>query len=167
MIQVNAATSEMTDTDCMSILFHTAALAGDEISQAYPLIQATCPNVDLASWEDFAKFFAERENSGVLALRDPVNCICGVVAYQLDCDLRSGLMLTVHLFTTADLMHSLRTVQALLHAAEIRAGALGCDGLQIRLSRNQANLGSKLSSLGLSSGAGFFWKKVRACAPAN
>jgi hypothetical protein len=160
MIQVNAVRPKMTDTRCMSVSFHTAVLTGDEIFQAYPLVQATCPNVDLASWKDFARFFAERENCGVFALKDPVNCICGVVAYQLDCDLNVGLVLAVHLFTTADLMNSSRTVQALLEAAETRAAHLGCNGLQIRLSGNQIKLGSRLSALGLSSGAGLFWKTV-------
>src|SRR6185369_1976410 len=121
MIQVNAERRQMAEIRSMSISFHTAALAGDEIFQAYPLIQATCPNVDLASWKDFAKFFSERENCGVLALKDPVNCICGVVAYQLDWDLNAGLVLAVHLFTTADVMNTAQTVRALLEAAETRA----------------------------------------------
>lgn len=160
MIQVNAERRQMAEIRSMSISFHTAALAGDEIFQAYPLIQATCPNVDLASWKDFAKFFAERENCGVLALKDPVNCICGVVAYQLDWDLNAGLVLAVHLFTTVDLINSSRTVLALLEAAETRAAHLGCTCLQIRLSGSQAKLGSRLSALGLSSGAGLLWKTV-------
>ena len=150
----------MTDIQRMSRSFHTAVLAGDDVFQAYPLVQATCPNVDLEAWKDFAKFFAERENCGVLALKDPVNCICGVVAYQLDWELKIGLVLAVHLFTTADLMNSSRTVQALLDAAEARAANLGCNGLQIRLSGNQVKLGSRLSALGLSSGAGLFCKTV-------
>ena len=144
----------------MSASFDTAVLAGDEIFQAFPLVQATCPNVDLQSWKDFAKFFAQRENCGVLALKDSVNCICGVVAYQLDWELMVGLVLAVHLFTTADLMNSSRTVQALLSAAETRAAHLGCNALQIRLSGNQAKLGSRLRALGLSSGAGLFWKSL-------
>src|SRR5690242_12270054 len=105
----------------MNVIFQADTLARDEISQAFPLIQATSPEVDLPTWRSFVQFFADRENSGVIALRDPVNCVCGVMAYQLDRDLRAGLMLTVHLFTAADLMNSPRIVQALLEAAEIRA----------------------------------------------
>jgi hypothetical protein len=89
-----------------------------------------------------------------------VNCICGVVAYQLDWDLNVGLVLAVHLFTTADVMNSAQTVLALLEAAETRATHLGCKGLQIRLSGTQVRLGSRLSVLGLTSRAGLFWKTV-------
>src|SRR5690242_5504018 len=154
MIQVNAAGGQKSDTCFMTGPFHTAALAGDEIVQAYPLIQATSPSVGLAAWKDFAKFFAEQENCGVLALKDPVNCICGVVAYQLNWELSVGPVLSVHLFTTADLLNSSRTVQALLVAAETRAADLRCNGLQIRLAGTQAKLGSRLSGLGLSPRAG-------------
>jgi hypothetical protein len=36
MIQVNAADGEIGDTARMNVSFHTAAIAGDEIFQAYP-----------------------------------------------------------------------------------------------------------------------------------
>jgi hypothetical protein len=151
----------------MNQIFHAAALVGDEVSQAFPLIQATSPDVDLSGWRSFVKFFTDRDNSGVIALRDPINCVCGVLAYQLDHDLRAGPMLTVHLFTAADLSNSQRTVQALLDAAENRASILGCSGLQIRLSEQQGKLGSRLMALGLSSEAGFFRKKLDARPAAN
>ena len=144
----------------MSSSFHPAVVADSEIPEAYPLIQATCPDVDLDTWKQFASFFVDCPNSGILALRDAANCICGVGAFRLDRDLRAGPILTIHLFTAADLFNSSRIVQVLLDAAETRARDLGCTGLQIRLSENQSKLASRLSALGLLSGAGFFWKKI-------
>ena len=93
-------------------------------------------------------------------MRDLAGYICGVLAYRLDQDLRAGAILAVHLFTAVDLVNSLRTVRALLDAAEMRALELGCAGVQVRLYNEQAGLASRSRSLGLSSEAGLFWKKI-------
>ena len=96
----------------------------------------------------------------MLALRDSVSCICGVVAYRLARDLQAGRVLAVELFTAADLANSLGTVRALLEAAEMQALELGCAGVQIRLYNDQHALASRLRTLGLLSEAGVFWKTI-------
>ena len=147
----------------MSIPFDTVALSGDQVPQALPLVQAAWPSVDLATWQRFVQFFSGRAamgESGVLALRDPAGYLCGILAYRLDWDLRAGPMLAVDLFAAIDLANSMRTVRALLDAAKARASELGCAGVQVRLCNEQAGLASHLRSLGLSSHAGLFWKKV-------
>jgi hypothetical protein len=147
----------------MNTSFHVAALSGDQVRQAFPLIQATCPGTDLDSWRSFVEFFGSApagKGSGVLALHDTAGNICGVLAYRLDRDLQAGIMLAVHLFTAVDLINSLSTVRALLDAAEKCALELGCAGVQIRLSNDQPGLAARLRRLGLSSAAGLFWKKI-------
>jgi hypothetical protein len=147
----------------MSISFHVAPLSGAEIPLALPLIQATWPGADLASWSGFVEFFNEpmvATGSGVLALHDAAGFICGVLAYRFDRDLQAGAVLAVHLFTVADLVNSPKTVRVLIDAAEARASELGCLGVQIRLRNDQARLASRLRTLGLSSEADLFWKKV-------
>jgi hypothetical protein len=60
----------------MSMSFDAIVLSGDLIPQALPLIRATWPAVDLTSWGNFVRFFAEpaaTRESGVLGLRDPTD----------------------------------------------------------------------------------------------
>ncbi len=147
----------------MNVSFHVAPLSGAEIPLALPLIQATWPSADLASWSGFVEFFNDRVvpiGSGVLALHDSAGFICGVLAYRFDRDLQAGAILAVHLFTVADLVNSPKTVRALIDAAEARASELGCLGVQIRLRSDQSKLASRLRTLGLSSEADLFWKKI-------
>src|SRR4051794_22018210 len=125
----------------MSVSFHVAALSADQVPQAFPLIRATWPSADLIAWQSFVAFFNDHKfagDAGVLAIRDPADAICGVLAYRLDRDLRFGRMLAVQLFTAIDLINSARTVRALLDAAEARAVELGCMGIQIRLYGDQS-----------------------------
>ncbi len=147
----------------MSLSFHVGPLSGEQVPLAFPLIQATWPGADLASWLSFVEFFNDHlatMGSGVLALRDQGGYICGVLVYRRDRDLRAGPILAVELLTAVDLVDSPRTVQALLDAAETRALELGCAGVQIRLHKDQAGLASRLRSLALVSEAGLFWKKI-------
>src|SRR6266849_2962027 len=129
----------------MSVSFNVGILSGDQVPLAFPLIQATR---------------RRRSGRGVLALRDQAGCICGVLAYRLDRDLRAGPMLAVHLFTAVDLLNSLRTVRALLEAADGQALELGCAGVQIRLRNDQSGLASHLRSLGVAPEASLLWKKI-------
>jgi hypothetical protein len=154
----------------MSMSFHVAALSGDQVPLALPLIQATWPGADLAAWGSFVAFFTERiepKVSGVLALHDGAGHICGVFAYRVERDLRAGPTLAIQLFTAVDVVNSLRTVRALLDAADLRAHELGCAGVQIRLSNDQAGLASRLRVLGLSSQSGLFWKQVDPAQPSS
>ena len=44
--------------------FDIAALTTEQAAQALPLVQATWPDMDLASWEEFIRFFADRRRRG-------------------------------------------------------------------------------------------------------
>ena len=111
----------------MRASFASVVLSGDQVPQALPLVQATWPGVDLASWESFVTFFSGRaasEESGLLALCDGAGYLCGVLAYRRDWDLRAGPILAVPLFTAVDVANSLQIVRALLDAAERQASEL-------------------------------------------
>lgn len=147
----------------MSMSFRVSTLSGDLVRQALPVIQATWPDADLASWQSFAEFFTGPRASGEaggLVLHDPAGYICGVLTYRLNRDMRAGSVLDVHLFTAVDLANSLQTVRALFDAAEARACELGCTCIQIRLYDEQARLASCLRILGLVSDARLFRKQI-------
>jgi hypothetical protein len=149
----------------MRTSFHVAALSGDEAPLALPLIQATWRDTDLASWRSFVASFNDgtaASGSGVLALRDSAEAICGIIAFRIDRDLRVGPVLAVHMFTAVDLANSTRPVRALLDTVDAQARERGCAGIQIRLSNMQPHLAAQLSALGLSSEAGLFSKRVDA-----
>jgi hypothetical protein len=154
----------------MSMSFNVGFLSDDQVPLAFPVIQATWPGADLAAWQSFVEFFndqAATKRSGVLALRDPAGCICGVFAYRLDRDLRVGPILTIHLFTAVDLLNSLRPVRALLEAADMQALELGCAGVQFHLRNNQKGLVSHLRSLGVAPEASLLWKRVNSAQAQN
>jgi len=147
----------------MNASFRIAGLTGKSVAQAFPLIQAIWPDIELRAWRSFVQFFDERAGegeTGVLALYDPAGYISGVLAYRLDHELRAGPVLAVHLFTPIDLATSLATVRALLDAAESRARVLGCSGMHIRLHKDQARLAARLNRLGMSSEHRLFWATV-------
>ena len=149
----------------MSLSFNTIVLSEDLVPQTLPLVQATWPVVDLTGWRNFVQFFTDEatsRESGVDGLRDSAGCFCGVFAYRLDRDLLIGPILTVHLFTAVDVANSLRSIRALLGAVETRAVELGCAAIRIHLCHGQAELASRLRTLGLGSEVGQFWKKIDA-----
>lgn len=145
------------------ISYQSGVISDQLAPQALPLVQATWPEVGLASWLRFVRFFngeATDPTSSMLAMSDPSGYLCGILAYRLEQDLRNGLMLSVQLFTAVDVANSLQTVRALLDIAEARAAALGCAGIQIRLDKEQSQLATRLRSLGLSSEAGLLWTRI-------
>jgi hypothetical protein len=138
-------------------------LSGGLVAQALPLVQITWPHVDAAAWRRYTEFLAERtgdHEAGALALGDPEDYLNGLVVYEVEQDIHHGRVLTVHLFTAVDLANSVAPVQALLDGAATKAMDLSCNSLQIRLYNEQAALGARLRSLGLSDRAGYLWKRI-------
>jgi hypothetical protein len=146
----------------MNSRFEIVGLTRQHVARALPVVQATWPDVDLASWESFVQPFAAPaapSQSGVLALSDASGTLCGLLAYRRDQDLRQPV-LAVQLFTVVDLANSPLTARALLDAAEIRARELGCPRVEIRLYQEQGELMSRLHALGLASEACLLQLKV-------
>jgi hypothetical protein len=82
-------------------------------------------------------------------MRDCGDCICGILAYRVEQDLRSGRVFSIQLFVAADILNSLSMTRALLDAAEIAASRLGCAAVQVRVSSDQGVVGAHLQRLGL------------------
>jgi hypothetical protein len=147
----------------MARSFDTATVSANEIAPLLPLVQATWPEVDLATWRKFVEFHSAQHanrGSGILRFSDAAGCFYGVLAYRIERNLRPGLVLYIHLFTAVDLANSDDLVQTLVDAAEREAIKLDCADLQIRLTGAQVGLASRLRNLGLSESAGCMWKKV-------
>jgi hypothetical protein len=145
-----------------SVSFSIVELSSNLAHQTLPLVRATWPAVDLATWRAYVEHFSTQaapKVSGVHGLRDSGGCFCGIYVYELDRDLLLGPVLAVHLFTTVDIANSPRTVRALLDTAETQAIKLGCMGMRVRLRNSQVELASKLHCLGLTPEAQFH-KKV-------
>jgi hypothetical protein len=146
----------------MSFSFQAGPLPGTQTAEVLPLVQATWPGTDLAAWERYVQFFGGKSaaESGVLAMRDSGDCLCGLLVYSLHWSLGLGPVLTIPLFTAVDMANSLKAVRALLEAAETLASALHCAALEIRLDRAQSRLADRLRLLGLSSDAGLLCKMI-------
>jgi hypothetical protein len=95
-------------------------------------------------------------------MRDCADCICGVLAYRVEQDLRTGPVFSIQLFIAADILNSLSTVRALLDAAELSAFKLGCAAVQVRTSNDQAVTGAHLRALGLARDAYLSCRKIEA-----
>ena len=161
MMQVNDG--GVTNDHPYFMNFDAVILSGDLIPLTLPLVQATWPVVDMTSWRTYVEFFnnpAASQESGIVGLRDPAGCFCGLFAYRLDMDLVFGRLLAVHFFTAVDVANSPSTIRALLDTAETRAQELNCAAVRIGLCNGQEELASRLSTLGLKSETGQFWKKV-------
>jgi len=146
----------------MGFSFRTGPFSRTQAAEVLPLLQATWPGTDLAGWERYGQFFGGKPaaESGLLAMRDSGDCLCGLLVYRLHWSLDRGPVLTVPLFTAVDVANSLEAVRALLEAAERQASALHCAAVEIRLDRAQSRLADRLRLLGLSSGADVFGKTI-------
>jgi len=146
----------------MQSVFAVERLTDERASHAFPLVQASNPGIELPAWLDFVRFHNSQfpaDNSGVMAMRDSTDCFCGVFAYRIEQDVRNGRIFSIQLFVAADIMNSLSTVRALLDAAETSASKLVCAAVQVRLSKDQAVMGSHLETLGLATD-GYFAARV-------
>ena len=130
----------------MTALFQTSALPGHQLAQALPLVQLTWPEIDLPAWLDFARGIGE-EGGGLLALKEPDDYLCGVAAYRRQAGL-DGAVLSVPLFTVADLVNRAALAQTLADAVEQLGRQLGCRIGHMEFSWRQARLIDQLRRLG-------------------
>jgi hypothetical protein len=130
----------------MTALFHTAALAEHQLALALPLVQITWPEIDLPGWLDFARGL-RTEGGGMLVLKEPDDYICGIVAYRRLAGI-DGPVLSVPLFTVADLANRPHLAQALVEAVEHLGKQLGCRIGHMELNWRQSRLVDRLRRLG-------------------
>jgi hypothetical protein len=130
----------------MTALFHTDLLADHQFALALPLIQLTWPEIDLPAWLAFAHDIRE-EGGGLLALKEPDGYICGLVAYRRQAGL-TGRVLSVPLFTVADLANRPSLAETLVEAIEQLARQLGCRVGHLEFHWRQSRLLDSLRRLG-------------------
>lgn len=136
----------------MTQTFLVQDLAETAVPQALPLLRATWPTIDLAAWKNFAGSFRRRGSepaAAITGLFDAAGGLCGLFASRTEPGLCDGRILAVPLFTVMDIGNSLSPVRALLDAAEAKAKAQRCAGVQIRLACEQNALAKRLRRLGL------------------
>ena len=132
--------------------FVTTELSEAELPQALPLLCATWPRLDLASWERYALAFREnRAGQGrITGMHDSSGGLCGLFASRIEDDLGRERTLAVPLFTALDIRNSLAPVRTLLETAEVIARRQGCTSAKLHLTSEQDELGKRLRRLGLS-----------------
>lgn len=124
---------------------HVSALADHQLALALPLMQITWPDLDLAAWRDFAASL-RGEGGGLLVLTEG-EYICGVLAYRRLAGL-FGAVLSVPLFTVADLANRPGVAQALAAAAENIREQMGCRSVRFDLHPSQSRLAARLRDVG-------------------
>lgn len=130
----------------MTALFHTDALADHQVALALPLIQVTWPEIDLPAWLAFSRGIHE-EGGGLLALKEADDYICGVLAYRRQAGL-AGTVLSVPLFTVADLANRPNLAETLIEAIEQLGRQLGCRVGHLEFHWRQSRLLDRLRRLG-------------------
>lgn len=150
--------------------FTASALTADEIAPAFPLLHASAPNVDFATWRSFARHLVDPVVPGALGaicLRNEAGYLCGVLTYRTDRHLEHGTVLTVDLFAALDVVGDGEATHALLQSAEEKARALRCAALQIYLNADQNSPAKRIAAAGYRAGGKLFGKSLaRRPAPA-
>lgn len=148
----------------MASSLRTTTLPGEAALEALPLLHVTWPAVTAESWRDYLRFVGTRsgpERSGVMALRDTDDYICGLMVYEVERDIVAGSVLTVPVFTVVNMANSPVPAQILLDAARAAAVDFGCDGLRIRLYSEQLGLATQVRDRGFVDRAGCLWASTR------
>lgn len=147
----------------MHTSYELAVLSDDVAREAFPLIRATWPDAELDWWKDYISLYIHPTlgmETGAFVLRDRMEGICGLFAYEVDREHKDGPVMDVRLFTAVDLANSLITVEALLDAVEERAAQLICRKIQLRTHSVQSALAMRLRALGLAPQGDFLAKPV-------
>lgn len=107
----------------------TRPLTPDRIGQAFPLIQATVPDVTLDDWRRFAMTLMtprEPRPAGIMTVLSELDYIAGLCIYRVEHDLRHGWALAADHFLALDPFNRGAVVLALVEALEALARENGC-----------------------------------------
>jgi len=119
-----------------------SSLADHQLAMALPLVQTTWPETDLPAWQAFVHAI-RAEGGGLLVLTDD-SYICGVMAYRRHAGLK-GPVLSVPLFTVADLANRIGVAQALVEAADMLRERLGCETIEMDSHPRQSRLTARVT----------------------
>ena len=126
----------------------TEPLSGDRIGQAYPLIQASLPQVPLGAWTAFARAMmmiaqAEQADTGIITVLSEQDYIAGLCSYRIEPDLVHGRSLTAEPFLAIDMFHRMAVVHALADAIEAIARERRCDAIHTTLPDKRGGRGHR------------------------
>jgi hypothetical protein len=131
--------------------FTSFALTRDDIGAVYPLVHSTVAEIDLATWQNYARRLVGEPApaaGGALGLRNAAGYICGLFAYRADRDLRYGSVLCIDLFIALDLVGEDEATKALLDAADAKARELNCAATHIRVDAAQKSMADRIAAAG-------------------
>jgi len=119
----------------MGRTYHVRSLTSDQLSQAFPLVQAIAPGILLGDWLDYARSFAlERdERAGITTAQSNDGYIYGLFCHQVECDLRYRRKLTIENFVVLDLVDHRGAVDVLLGAIDVLAQLNECGYIRVTL----------------------------------
>jgi hypothetical protein len=110
--------------------FTVRSLAANELSQAFPLVQAVAPEVTLDGWLQYADaVFAkgQSELGGIMSAYGQDGYIYGLFSFKIEHDLRYGRVLAVSNLVVLDLVDRHGARQALIGAIDRLAQQHVCD----------------------------------------
>lgn len=115
--------------------FRTRLLSAERIAQAFPLVQASLPEVTLEAWCAFAAALMAGggPEGGILAVTDERDYIAGLCAYRQVPDPVCGHLLDAGHFLAFDLFDRRAVADALAQGIEALAGTHGCRAVHTRL----------------------------------
>ncbi len=114
----------------------TKPLSGKLVDQAFPLVQAALPSVDLEQWRHFAGQLICPEapdNTGILSVLTEQGYIAGLSIYRIEPSLAHGPVLIADHFMALDLFNRAAVVNALADFLEDLARRRGCTALHTHI----------------------------------
>ena len=124
-------------------------LTAERIDQAFPLIQASLPQVTLEAWHDFAAALVDQGASaatGIVLVVGERDTIAGLCSYRVERDLVHGRLLNADPFLAFDLFDRRAVAHALAAGVEEVARERHCTAIHTNLlrPRDAASVGGGL-----------------------
>ena len=113
-------------------------LTVERIAQAFPLIQASLPQVTLEAWHDFAAALVAQgapAATGIILVVGERDTIGGLCSYRVERDLVHGLLLNADHFLAFDLFDRRAVAHALAAGVEALARERHCTAIHTSLIR--------------------------------
>ncbi len=113
-------------------------LTAERIAQAFPLIQASLPQVTLEAWHDFAAALVAQgapAATGIILVVGERDTIGGLCSYRVERDLVHGLLLNADHFLALDLLDRRAVAHALAAGVEELARQRHCTAIHTNLIR--------------------------------
>ncbi len=113
-------------------------LTAERIAQAFPLIQASLPQVTLETWRDFAAALVAQgapAATGIILVVGERDTIAGLCSYRVERDLVHGRLLNADHFLAFDLFDRRSVAHALAAGVEDLARERHCTAIHTNLIR--------------------------------